>query len=172
MFLLTTIGYSLRSKAPSKKSYVNYSVGNGYQAPKIDQKCKHKPKKTQRICLGELKVMTPSMSICSSVKTQQKKLNDVSDNYSITESEIDPSLLENAVVINLGIPNKDYVTNPRVKSYLVQEVKEPSIRMEPQRRFYVQPPQNSTISIEQEESQYEDEEINYENLKIIQGKLT
>jgi hypothetical protein len=57
-----------------------------------------------------IKIGTPQKSICSSHKTAPKELADVSNNLSITDSEID-------------IEEAKQFSNPRAKSYLVSNNK-------------------------------------------------
>ena len=105
-------------------------------------------------------------SIWSSVKPEQKELNDQSDHYSITESEIDVSMPKvNEIQIKTIESN-----NPRVKSYIIIEEPEKRISKNYGREMYVKPPQNSTVSNE-EDCESEVETINFENLKLIQESL-
>ena len=92
-------------------------------------------------------------------------MGDQSDNYSITESEIDLSMPQhNEVQIKMIEWN-----NPRVKPYLVTEEREKRFDSYG-REMYLKPPQNSTIS-KYDESESNENEINYENLKLIQESM-
>lgn len=136
------------------KNYINYSVHSSYRAPEGVKTFKKIPKRVPKPSL--LKLGTPNMSIASSQKTEQKKLIDTNENLSITDSEIEPSFDK---IVDFGPPQK---VNGRMKKYLVQEEPIRHFYDNQERRMNFQQPQNSLLSL--------DESINYENLKLFDGK--
>jgi hypothetical protein len=108
-------------------------------------------------------LVTPNKSGLSSVKMEQKFVNEVS-NLSITESEIDIS--QHIVQSNEHI-NHNLRIEPRARAYLVPNEK--SIKFISRVQAQNKPPQNSMVS-NNHGCEEAEESWDFDSLEVIKGK--